>query len=106
MGAPLGDGGSADVWKGQYNSKRVAAKALRIYSTSDREAIKKVGYPWCSVIHVNQLTTSYAVVLQGGHDLEDPLTPKRAMVGRCDDDGRTARDGLGVDGQWGHHLIS
>ena len=36
-------GGLADVWKGEYEGREVAAKALRVYRTSDLERIRKVG---------------------------------------------------------------
>ena len=38
----------ADVWMGNYQGLRVAAKALRVYSTSDFDKIRRVG---CS--HIN-----------------------------------------------------
>lgn len=105
MEAPLDGGGSADIWKSEYDSKIVAAKVLRIYSTSGCEAARKVSY-LLHAIPVNKLTVSNTAVLQGGHDLEVPPSPKRAAVDRCDDDGGTIRDGLKVDGKWGHYPIS
>ena len=39
-------------------------------------------------------------VLQGGRGLEDPLSPERDAAVRCDDDKGSARDGVGVDGEW------
>jgi len=45
MATPQCHGGFADVWKGQYNGREVAAKALRVYSTSDFGRIRKVGDP-------------------------------------------------------------
>ena len=36
-------GGFADVWRGLYEGRSVAAKALKVHSTSDLGRIKKVG---------------------------------------------------------------
>jgi len=35
-------GGIADVWKGNYDGRVVAAKALRLYQTSDLERTREV----------------------------------------------------------------
>ena len=43
---PETSGGFADVWKGRYEGKDVAAKALRVYTKSNFEEIRKVGGPW------------------------------------------------------------
>ena len=40
--APLYRGGAADVWKGQYLGRHVAAKVLRVYSTSGIDRIRMV----------------------------------------------------------------
>ena len=50
-------GGFADVWKGQHNGQVVAAKALRVYQTSDLDRIRRVGFP-SLVTSVNGLTAS------------------------------------------------
>ena len=42
--APSYRGGYADVWKGDYQGLHVAVKVLRVYSTSDFDKIKKVGF--------------------------------------------------------------
>ena len=42
---PQSPGGFADVWKGSHDGRDVAAKVLRVYSTSDFEKIRKVGGP-------------------------------------------------------------
>ena len=42
---PQSSGGFADVWKGSYKGKDVAAKVLRVYATSNFEEITKVGGP-------------------------------------------------------------
>ncbi|KAF9645531.1 kinase-like protein, partial [Thelephora ganbajun] len=56
---PLYHGGFADVWKGEYQGRHVAVKALRVYSTSDFDRIinkfcKEV-VMWKSLCHPNIL---------------------------------------------------
>ena len=41
-GFPQYRGGFADVWKGEYQGRSVAAKVVRVYSTSDLHKITKV----------------------------------------------------------------
>ena len=93
-------GGVADVWKGKYNGREVAAKVLRVYLTSDIEGIRKVGCP--QVVCVNKLTISHAEILQGGNDMEDPSSSERIAIIRRDGDRKSApvRDGVRMDGEW------
>ena len=54
-GYPLCHGGSADVWKGHYLDREVAAKVLRVYSRNDLGGITRVGRrsrPWL-IMHIN-----------------------------------------------------
>jgi hypothetical protein len=37
-------GGFADIWKGRFEGRNVAIKALRVYATNNLGKIKKVGY--------------------------------------------------------------
>jgi hypothetical protein len=37
-------GGYADVWKGEYQGRPVAAKVIRVYSTTDWNKIRKVRF--------------------------------------------------------------
>ena len=55
METPQCHGGFADVWKGQYGYRKVAAKALRISLTSDLDRIRRVDDSRI-VIFVNELT--------------------------------------------------
>ena len=81
---PQTHGGLADVWKGQYKGREVAAKALKVYITSDLSKIRKVGgLPL--IMFSTELTVSHAVVLQGGRDVEDASSPERVTTLRCDD---------------------
>jgi len=55
MANPECHGGFADVWKGKYHGREVAAKVLRVYSTNDFEKIRKVGDSQ-PVVFINKLT--------------------------------------------------
>jgi len=44
---PLYHGGFADVWKGHYRGREVAAKVLRAYNASDLGEVRRVGLWWC-----------------------------------------------------------
>ena len=104
MSAPQCFGGFADVWKGQHNGQVVAAKALRVYTTSDLDRIKKVGRGGL-VVFISEPTTSRLEVLQGSCDVEDASSSKRAAAVRCDDDRESVRDGIRVDREWEHQHV-
>lgn len=97
-------GGFADVWKGEYNGKEVAAKGLRIYLTSDLEQIRKAGCPQL-VMFINELTAAYIAVLQGGRDLEDALPSECVATIGCNNDRGSVRDGIGMDEEWEHQRV-
>ena len=56
LDTPLYRGGFADVWKGEYQGRPVAVKALRVYSTSDFAKITRVGFPSLPELFFKQLT--------------------------------------------------
>jgi len=85
MATPQCHGGFADIWKGQYNGQEVAAKALRVYLTSDIERIRKVGCPRFAVF-INELTISCTEILQGGCDMEGALPSKCVTAVRRNND--------------------
>lgn len=60
-GTPLCSGGFADVWKGNYDGREVAAKSLRVYRTSDLDEVREVGRS--RTVFTNELTVSLAAVL-------------------------------------------
>ena len=91
------------MWKCQHDGREVAAKALRVYQTSDFERIRRVGYP--QLVYINELTVPRTEVLQGGCDVEGPLSSERVAVIRRDDDRYSIRDGIGVDGKREHQSI-
>jgi hypothetical protein len=45
MKIPQYHGGFGDVWEGQYGDLKVAAKVLRVYTTSDFARIRRVRCP-------------------------------------------------------------
>ena len=49
---PQYKGGYADVWMGNHQGRRVAAKVLRVYSTSDFGKIRRVGYLYITLAGV------------------------------------------------------
>ena len=85
METPQCHGGFGDVWKGEYDGREVAAKALRIYLSSDLVRIRRVGF--CRTLPLaNKLTVARTEVLQGSDDMEHPSSSKRIATGRRDDD--------------------
>ena len=97
-------GGFADIWVGQYDGKTVAAKALRVYLSSDFNVIRKV----CRltfVVFINKLTASCAAILQGGYDLEDTPSSECIAIGRRDDEQQSVRNGVRVDEQREHRPV-
>ena len=101
--APQCHGGFADVWKGQHHGREVAAKAVRVYSTSDIERIRKAGRP--RLVRINELTVPHTEVLRGGRDVELPSASERTAVGRGDDVRDSARDDIGMDVKREHQRV-
>ena len=101
-GDPLCHGGFADVWMGRYEGRDVAAKVLRVYLKDGFGKAKRVGCLRGSqfVTCTNELNTSRIEVLQGGCNMEDPLSSERATAVRRDDDRDSVCDGIGVDDKW------
>ena len=72
-GDPLYCGGLADVWKGQYRGRDVAAKVLALRSQRDQGQIRRVSFLWCPYLScVIDTQPRLAEVLQGGYCLERP----------------------------------
>ena len=97
---PLCHGGFADVWKGQYNGRDVAAKVLRIYLTSDFDRIRRVSSS--QILRVYELTVSHVEILQGGNDVGRTSPPKRVAVVGGDNERESVCDGIGMDGERYH----
>ena len=84
LGTPQYRGGYADVWKVEHQGRHVAAKVLRVYSTTDLSKVTTVGSQFCWK-HVGQLILTRAEVLQRGRDVECPSPSKcTATVGGYD----------------------
>ena len=92
------------MWKGQYDGREVAAKALRISLSSTLDQIRRVSCPEI-VTFANRLTAPGVAVLQGSNDMEHPPSSKRIVTGRRDDDRAAVCDGIGVDGKWKHQHV-
>ena len=100
---PLYCSGYADIWKGKYYGRDVAAKGLRVHRTNDLNRMKKAGYP--QLVYINELTMSCTGVLQGDRYVEIPSSYKRvATVGR-DSDWESACNGIGVDEEREHQRV-
>ena len=58
---------------GNYQGRRVAARVLRVYLSSDIGKIRRVGcFRLALAMGVGQLTATHAVMLQGGDWAENP----------------------------------
>ena len=101
---PQSHGGFADVWKGNYAGRDVAAKVLRVSMSSDIDRIRRVSCPEM-VVFVNEPTRLGAEVLQGSDDMEYTASYKRIGTGRCDDDRVSVCDGIRVDGEREHEHV-
>ena len=93
---PLWRGSYADLWKGRYYGRDVAAKTLRVHKASNLDRTKKAGYPQL-VACINELTISYIGTLQGNRHVEIPSSSERAATVGCDSDWVSVRDSIGVD---------
>ena len=65
-------GGFADVLKCECGDRTVAVKALRPHDGLSLEDMRNVSHHWlrCIPVHIDELSISFAEVLQGGHNLE------------------------------------
>ena len=61
------------MWMGDYQGQRVAAKVLRVYTTSDLDKIRRVGSFYIILsIFIRELTMAYPEVLQRSIKVEGP----------------------------------
>ena len=87
---------------GDHQGRRVAAKALRVYLTSDLTKIRRV----CQFKPESRPTDDNRVeVLQGGDQVEVPQPSERITTPRSDGGQGTVRDGVRLDGKWEHHRV-
>ena len=54
---------------------------------------------------INEITASRTEILQGGRDVEDAPSSERVAARRCDNDKKTVREGVRVDGEWKHQHV-
>ena len=76
------------MWKGEHQGLPVAAKVLRVYSTSDFGKIRKVGRLVAFVLNVRdgELTGTHVEVLQRSGDVGDPSPSKRVTTAGSHDE--------------------
>jgi len=96
----------ADLWRGEHQGCHVAAKVLRVNSTSHFDKITSVGVPTvCRKACVNKLTPAHIEVLQGSFDVESSLPSERTATVGSDHDRLPVRDGMGVDGEREYYRV-
>jgi len=84
---------------GDHQGRRVAAKALRVYSTNDFDKIRRVGR-LDIILNTCVLTVTYVEVLQGSDKVESSRPSERVTAAGSDDGQEPLRNGVGVDGKW------
>jgi hypothetical protein len=94
-------GGRWDVFRGQYQGREVAVKALR---ARDPWKIVNVGCPQ-HVACVGRLTMSCAEDLQGGCEMEFPPSSECVTVAGYGDGRDSLCDCIRVDGTWAHQRV-
>lgn len=99
---PLCHGGFADVWKGRYQDREVAAKVLRVYSRDDPRPIRRVGYKYSRIVISINSWLCLVEVLQGGCGMEHTPSSKHTAALGCNNVRESLRDGIGVDGKGKH----
>ena len=91
---------------GEYQGRRVAVKVLKVYSTSDFNKVINVGCLRSALnVRVGKLTLTYAEVLQGSHDVENPSPSERVTTAGSDDGREPFRNGIGMDGKRKHQRV-
>lgn len=93
-------GGRADIWKGDYQGRKVAAKVLRVYVSSNLDNIISV----CHCLKPSRsigacANRSGAGILQGSCYVERPRQSQRAPIFRSDDEQQVFHNDIRVDGQ-------
>ena len=90
------------MWKGEHQGTEVAVKVLRVV-VGNLDKIRSVGHRPKPSNGVNGGAHYDCVeILQGGHDVEKSLPPKRAPVAGSDNDQQALRNDIRVDGSWEH----
>ena len=89
-------GGFADVSQGMYEGRRVAIKVVRMYVTSDLDAIRSVSVSTTPLYLPNKYITE---ILSRRGRLEAPSTSQYTTASWCDVKRIPVRSGFRVDGQ-------
>ena len=93
---------------GEHQGRKVAVKVLKVYSTSDFNKITSVGHNpkfAKSAYRRADDRCDRADVLQGSHNVEEPLPSECAPAVGGDNGKKGLRNGLRVDGQWEYKRI-
>ena len=102
---PPCQGGHADIWKGEYQGRKVAVKVLRVYVSSNPDKISMVCHRLEPSAGVNRTADRNCTeVLQGSHNVEKHPASKRSPVVRSDNR-QALHNYIRVDGQWEHQRV-
>ena len=96
-------GGFADIWKGEYCGQDVAVKVMRTYLHNDLQ--KVVGVSGWIVLSFCALIVPYVAVLQGGHNMENPLPSKCPATDRSNGGRESICNDIRLGGGWKHQYF-
>lgn len=90
-------GGYADVWKGEYQGRKVAVKVLRMYVSSDLDKITSVCFRLGS--SESSADQVFAEIQQRSYNVEKPQKSKCAPVVRSNNGRQAPHNDITMDGQ-------
>lgn len=90
---------------GSHTGRQVAVKAPRLYASTDFDKLTRVGCSYYLNMRVCRLNMTHVEVLQGNHDVGEPLSPERVTAIGGDDGWSPFRNGIGVDGEWKYRRV-
>lgn len=98
----VASGGFGDVWKGTYDERHVAIKALRVYKHDDMHKVKRVALHVTAILEYHPLIDSASGLLQGGYHVETVVASQHCPISRSYRCPRPILDCVGVDAERGH----
>ena len=104
-GGSLYRGGYADVWKGERRGQEVAVKVLRVYSNDALQGVVRVGSSLRATPRAFRADLRFTEILQGGRGMEVPPASECPTTNWSDGVGRSLRNGIEMDGTWGHQAV-
>ena len=96
---PVASGGFGDVWKGTYDERSVAIKALRIYKNDDMRKVRRVGHSGMAIHEFCRLSAFSLGLLQGDYRVETAVTPQHRAIPWSYRRPRPTLYGVGVDAE-------